>query len=105
MQHYDKRKQRKHSSIGCEHENFLLAVGSFSSYEATLETLFLCSYILFHMFRNKTIFYFSRTLLLLQSLHLPPRVSTVTGVDFTWKSNNITDILLLKEFKSILCLT
>ena len=28
--HYDKRKYRNHSSIGCEHENFLLAAESLS---------------------------------------------------------------------------
>ena len=75
----DKRKQRNHSSIGCEHKNFLLAAASFSG------SFCLRNYILFHMFRDKTIF-LSFVLLPLQTLALtetksPPRVSGITGVD------------------------
>ena len=65
----DKRKQRNHSSIGCEYKNFLLADASFSGS--------FCSrnYILIHMFRDKTIFFLSFSchcrLSLLRTLNLP----------------------------------
>ena len=49
----DKRKQRNHSSIGCEYKNFLLAAASFSG------SFCLRNYILIHMFRDKTIFFLS----------------------------------------------
>ena len=65
----DKRKQRNHSSIGCEHKNFLLAAASFSG------SFCLRNYILIHMFRDKTIFFLSfschRRLSLLRTLNLP----------------------------------
>ena len=55
--------------------------------EAMLETLYLCSYKLFYMFTNKTIFYFYCTLYyklsLLQTRNLPLMASAVTGVDNT----------------------
>ena len=65
----DKRKQRNHSSIGCEYKNFLLAAASFSG------SFCLRNYILIHMFRDKTIFFLSFSchcrLSLLRTLNLP----------------------------------
>ena len=65
----DKRKQRNHSSIGCEYKNFLLADASFSG------SFCLRNYILIHMFRDKTIFFLSFSchcrLSLLRTLNLP----------------------------------
>ena len=50
--------------------------------EATLETLSFFSFILFHMFRDKSII-FSLVPPLLRTLNLPPppRVSVIMGVD------------------------
>ena len=65
----DKRKQRNHSSIGCEYKNFLLADASFSG------SFCLRNYILIHMFRDKTIFFLPFSchcrLSLLRTLNLP----------------------------------
>ena len=65
----DKRKQRNHSSIGCEYKNFLLAAASFSG------SFCLRNYILIHMFRDKTIFFLPFSchcrLSLLRTLNLP----------------------------------
>ena len=65
----DKRKQRNHSSIGCEYKNFLLAAASFSG------SFCLRNYTLIHMFRDKTIFFLSFSchckLSLLRTLNLP----------------------------------
>ena len=64
-----KRKQRNHSSIGCEYKNFLLAAASFSG------SFCLRNYILIHMFRDKTIFFLPFSchcrLSLLRTLNLP----------------------------------
>ena len=58
--------------------------------EAMLETLCLCSYILIHMLRNKTIFSLSHTPLLqnfaITDTKSPPRLSVVMGVNPKGKS-------------------
>ena len=64
--------------LGANRRIFLLAAGSFSVHETTLETLCLHIYILFHMFRNKT-FFFYRTPLL-QTLAITDIKSPPEGV-------------------------
>ena len=50
--------------LGANMRTSCLRPDLFAVHEAMLETLCLCSYILFHTFRKKTFFYFSHTPLL-----------------------------------------
>ena len=75
--HYDKGKWRDHYSIGCEHENFLLAFsGSWGHVR---------NFVCVVTYHKKTYIFHLATcysgLALLPTLSLPTRVSAITGVD------------------------
>ena len=77
--------------MGCKHKNLLLAAWSFSGLWGYVRNFMLYYFVWLQTkqsFISIVTIYYRPSLLQTLNLPPPPMVSTVTGVDCTWKSNN-----------------